>query len=143
MSFQHGAQSMSECLDLRSPRQRRVDVAVDLGEHAVDDQVLELFFAPYVAVQGAGDHPEACGQGAHGQRFDAVLGDQRECLGHHTVPGQRVAELLIGVGWVEPQRAWRGGARTSGGVHLVLFYRRFSRRALTVNAVHVIVNIAA
>jgi hypothetical protein len=34
-----------------------VEVGVDLGEHAVKDQVVELLFVAYVAVQRAGDHP--------------------------------------------------------------------------------------
>jgi hypothetical protein len=41
-------------------------VAVELGEHAVKEQVLELVLVADVVVERAGDDPEAGGQGAHG-----------------------------------------------------------------------------
>ena len=48
---------MSEQLDLLGPRQCLVDDAVDLGEHSINDQVLQLLLATDVAVQRAGHHP--------------------------------------------------------------------------------------
>jgi hypothetical protein len=135
---------MSECLDLLGPRQCRVDVAVNLGEHAVKHQVLELLLTPDVAIQRAGDHPETRGQGAHGQRFDALLGDQGERLGHHALPSERAAQLLIGVRGVEPQRAGRRGAALCRRAHLWLSHPTSpSDEQLTVNEVHATVNIAA
>src|SRR2546421_9738128 len=135
---------MSEHLDLLDPWQYLVDLAVNLGEHAVNNQVLELLFALYVAVQGAGDHPETRGQGAHGQRFDTLLGNQRECLGHHALPGECAADLLIGFRGVEPQRAGRCGVAPGRRAHLWLSHPTSpSASKLTVNSVHVTLNIAA
>lgn len=50
MSLQHVTQSMSECLDLLGPGQCGIDVAVDLREHAVSDQVLKLLLITHVTV---------------------------------------------------------------------------------------------
>jgi hypothetical protein len=57
-----------------------------------------------VVVEGAGDHSQAGGQAAHGERLDAVLGDDREGLGDHSVASQLVAAVRVVDGWVEPQR---------------------------------------
>jgi hypothetical protein len=57
---------MGEQLELLGPGLGGVEVAVDLGEHAVKGQVLELLLVADVVVERAGDHPKACGQGAHG-----------------------------------------------------------------------------
>src|SRR5581483_4686274 len=122
--------SMSEHLDLLGPRQYLVDLAINLGEHAVNNQVLELFLTPDVAIQRAGDHPETRGQGAHGQRFDALLGYQRECLGHHALPGERAADLLIGFWGVEPQRVGRCGAASCRRARLWLSHPMSPRRAI-------------
>jgi hypothetical protein len=73
-------------------------VAVDLGEHAVEDQILELLLVADVMVERAGDNPQARGQGAHGQRLDAVLGDDGERLGDDTLAGE--------LGGGGPGRSW-------------------------------------
>jgi hypothetical protein len=101
------------------PRQCVVDLAVDLGEDAVNDQVLELLLVTYVAVERAGDHSKARGQGAHSECFEALLGDQRECLGHHALPSERAAQLLIGARSAKPQRTRHFGVTPPGGAHRV------------------------
>jgi hypothetical protein len=80
-------------------------VVVDLGEHAVKDQVLELFLVAHVVVERAWDHSQAGGQAAHGQRLDALLGDDRQRLGHHALAGELGTAVLVVGGRVEPQRA--------------------------------------
>jgi hypothetical protein len=105
MVLQHRAQPMGERLDLLGPGLGGVEVAVDLGEHGVKDQVVELLLVADVVVERAGDHPQARGQGAHGQRLDAVLGDDGERLGDHALAGEWGAAVLGGHGRVEPQRA--------------------------------------
>jgi hypothetical protein len=97
--------------ELFGPGECGVDVAVDLGEHAVQDEVLESFLAAHVAVERAGDHVEAGGEGAHGQRRDTLLGNEGECLGHHAVPGEGGAPLVGGLGTVKPEH------RVGVGVH--------------------------
>ena len=57
MVFQDLVQPVRERLDLLGPRQGVADVAVDLGEHAIQDEVLELLLAADVAVERAGNHP--------------------------------------------------------------------------------------
>jgi hypothetical protein len=47
-----------------------------------------LLLVADVVAKRAGDDPQARGQGAHGQRLDAVLGDDGEHLGDH---GSRVS----------------------------------------------------
>ena len=105
MVLQHLAQPMGEQLDLFGPGQGGVDVDVDLGEHAVQDQVLELLLVADVAVERAGDHPKAGGQAAHGQRLGAVVGDGRQRLGDDALAGELGAAVLVVGGRVEPQRA--------------------------------------
>jgi hypothetical protein len=80
-------------------------VDVDLGQHVVKDQVLELLFVADVVVEGAGDDAQAGGQAAHGERLDAVVGDDRERLGDHSLASQLVAAVRVVDGCVEPQRA--------------------------------------
>jgi len=104
VALQHLAQPVREQLDPLGPWQGGREGAVDLGEHAVKDQVVELLLVAHVAVERAGDHPEARGQGAHGERLDAVLGDDGERLGDHALAGERGAALRVGEGGVEPQR---------------------------------------
>jgi hypothetical protein len=45
MVLEHVAQPISEQLDLLGPRQCLVNDAVDLGEHSINDQVLQLLLA--------------------------------------------------------------------------------------------------
>jgi hypothetical protein len=70
---------------------------------------VELLLVADVVVQGAGDHPQARGQAAHGQGLDAVLGDDRQRLGDHALAGELGTAVLVGDGGgdggVEPQRA--------------------------------------
>jgi hypothetical protein len=58
MVLEHVAQPMGEQLDLLGPRQCVVDVAVDLSEHPVNDQVLQLLLTTDVTIERAGDHPQ-------------------------------------------------------------------------------------
>ena len=81
-----------------------VGLAVDLAENRVEDEVVELFLAADVAVQRAGNHAEAGGEGAHAEGLRAVGGDDREGLGDDTLSGERAAAALPVVGRVEPQR---------------------------------------
>jgi hypothetical protein len=73
---------------------------VDFGKCAGGGRS-ELLLATHVTVERAGDHPKTRAQCAHGQRLDALLGDHRECLVHHALPGERAAELPIGFRSVE------------------------------------------
>src|SRR6266508_3768286 len=68
----------------------------------VEDQVLELLLAAHVAVERARDHPEAGGQVAHGQRLDALFGDDRQGLGEHALARERLASVLVAHGAGEP-----------------------------------------
>jgi hypothetical protein len=107
---------MRKQLDPLGPGQGGVDVAVDLGEHAVQDQVLELLLVAHVAVERPGDHSEARGQVTHGQRLDALLGDDRERLGHHALAGERRAALLLSQGTGDhSERGVQPVARSSVG----------------------------
>jgi hypothetical protein len=105
VGVEHRAQPVGDHLEPLGPGQGGVDGAVDLGEDAVKDQVLELLLVADVAVERAGDDPEAGGQGAHGQRLDAVVGDDREGLGDHAPAGEWGAAVVVGQGRAEPQRA--------------------------------------
>jgi hypothetical protein len=92
-----------------------VDVAVDLSEHSINDQVLQLLLTTHVAVKRTGDNAQTRAQGAHGQHLNAFLGDQDEGLSHHPLPGQRPAHPLIGLRSVEPQRARHCGVDEAWG----------------------------
>jgi hypothetical protein len=92
-------------LELPGPAQGGVQGEVDLAQDAVKEQILELLFVAHVMVEGAGDDPQAGGQAAHGERLDAVLGDDRQRLGDHPLAGEPGAAVLVVGGWVEPQRA--------------------------------------
>jgi hypothetical protein len=64
-------------------------------------QVLELLLVADVVLERAGDDPQTCGQGAHGQRLDTVFGDDGECLGDHALAGEWEAAFvapLLGAG---------------------------------------------
>ena len=81
-------------------------MAVDLGQDAVEDEVVELLLAADVAVQRAGNHAEAGGQGAHAEGLHAVGADDREGLGDDAFAGERDAAAFLLVGWGgEPQQA--------------------------------------
>jgi hypothetical protein len=57
MVLQHLPQPMGEQLELLGPGLGGVEVAVDLGEHGVKDQVVELLLVADVVVERAGDDP--------------------------------------------------------------------------------------
>ena len=67
MAFQDRPQPVREHLDLLGPAERAVGLGVDLGQHPVHDEVAELLLAAHVAVQRAGDHAKAGGEGAHAE----------------------------------------------------------------------------
>jgi hypothetical protein len=108
---------MREHRELLGPGLGGVEVAVDLGEDAVKDQVLELLLVAHVAVERARDHPKAGGQDAHGQRPHALLGDDGERLGDHAVAGEWGWRSPSGVGGLNhsvcDSRWWSVGS--SGG----------------------------
>jgi hypothetical protein len=95
---------MSQDLELLGPGQGWLEVDVDLGQHVVKEQVLELLFVADVVVERAGDDAQARGQGAHGQGLDAVLGDDRQRLSHHALAGELGTAVLVDGGRVKPQR---------------------------------------
>jgi hypothetical protein len=96
-------QPVREHLDPVGPAAAVIDPAVDLGQHSIEDEVVELLFVAHVAVQRSGYHSETCGQGAHGQRVHAVGADDRESLGDHVFAGKCAATALV-AGWGdEPQ----------------------------------------
>ena len=72
---------------------------VDLGQDAVEQQVLELLFVADVVVEGAGDDAQAGGQAAHGQGLDAVVGDDRQRFGDDPLAGELGAAVLVVDGW--------------------------------------------
>jgi hypothetical protein len=49
---------MREHRDLSGPIEGAIDLAVDLGEHRVEDEVIQLLLVTDVAVQGAGNHAQ-------------------------------------------------------------------------------------
>jgi len=57
MLLEYLAQPIGEDLELLGPGQGRVEVEVDLDEHAVKQQVLELLFTAEVVVGRARDDP--------------------------------------------------------------------------------------
>jgi hypothetical protein len=57
MLLEHLAQPIGKDLELLGPGQERVEVEVDLDEHAVKQQVLELLLTAEVVVERAGDDP--------------------------------------------------------------------------------------
>jgi hypothetical protein len=105
MALEHRAQPMGEQLELFGPAQGGVEVAVDLGQDAVQQQILELFLIPDVVVEGAGDDPEAGGQAAHGEGLGAVLGDDRQRLGDDALAGELGTAVLVVHRRAEPERA--------------------------------------
>ena len=105
MGLEHPAQPMGQDLELLGPGQGGVEVELDLGEHAIEQQVLKLLFVADMVVDRARDDPQAGGQAAHGQGRDAVVRDDRQRLGDYPLAGEPRATVLIVDGWVEPQRA--------------------------------------
>jgi hypothetical protein len=72
-------------------------LAVDLGQDAVEDEVVKLVLAVNVAVQRGGNHAEAGSEGAHAQGRCAMAADDRESLSHETVAGEHAAAVLLAV----------------------------------------------
>jgi hypothetical protein len=105
MVLQDRPQPVRERGDLRGPGQGGVGPAVDLGEHRVENEIVELFLAADVAVQRAGNHAEAACEGAHAEGLRAIGADDREGLGDDTLTGERAAAALRPVRRVEPERA--------------------------------------
>jgi hypothetical protein len=85
-----------------SVHQGGVQVEVDLGQDAVEEQVLELLFVADMVVEGAGDDAQAGGQAAHGEGVGAVVGDDRQRLFDDAFAGQLRAAVLVVAGRVEP-----------------------------------------
>jgi hypothetical protein len=114
MVLEHRAQPMGQELELAGPVRGWAQAHVDLGQHVVEDQVVQLLLVADVMVEGAGNDLEAGGQAAHGEGLDAVVGDDREGLGDHPFAGELVAAVMVDDGRVEPQRRRRssidGGA---------------------------------
>jgi hypothetical protein len=104
MGLEHLAQSVGQDLELLGPAQRGVQAEVNLGQDAVEEQVLELLFVADVVIEGAGDDPQAGGQAAHGQGVGAVMGDDRQRLFDNAFTGKPVTAVLVVAGRAKPQR---------------------------------------
>jgi hypothetical protein len=122
MLLEHSARTVGEDLELLGPGQGVAEVDVHLGQDAVEQQVVELLLVADVAVEGAGDDPQARGQAAHGEGLDALVGDDRQGLGDHALAGELGTAVLVDGGRVEPQRGClpvgrrrAGRRRCSGG----------------------------
>jgi hypothetical protein len=102
MVFQDRPQPPRESGDLRHPRRARVCLAVDFGEHRVEDKVVKLFLAAHVAVQRAGYHAKPGGDGAHAEGLRAVRADDGQGLGDDALASERPAGALPVVRGVEP-----------------------------------------
>ena len=104
---------MRERGDLRGRGLGGVGAAVDLGQHGVEDEVVQLFLAADVTVQGTGNYAESGRQRPHAEGLRTIGADDRERLGDDAVTGERTAAALRVAGPVEPQRtrvgscAWR------------------------------------
>jgi hypothetical protein len=103
--FEDRPQPVRERGDLPGPREGGIGPAVDLGQDAVQDEVVQLLLASDVAVQRGGNHAEAGAQGAHAQGRRPVGADDREGLGDDAVAGERAAAVLLTVRGAEPQLA--------------------------------------
>jgi hypothetical protein len=103
MGLEHLAEPVGQDLELAGPAEGRVRLDVDLAQHVVKDEVLELLLVADMMVERAGDDPEAGGQAAHGEGLDAILGDDREGLGDHPLSRELMAPVLVVDGCVEPQ----------------------------------------
>jgi hypothetical protein len=87
MILQNRPQPVRQHGNLRHRGQSGVCPAVDLGEHGVEDKIVELFLAADVAVQRAGNHAEAAGEAAHAEGLRAIGADDREGLGDDPLAG--------------------------------------------------------
>jgi hypothetical protein len=105
MILQDRPQPVREHNNLRDRGQSGVCPAVDLGEHGVEDKIVELFLAADVAVQRAGNHAEAAGEAAHAEGLRAIHADDREGLDDDTLAGERRATALPVIRRDEPERA--------------------------------------
>jgi hypothetical protein len=90
-------------LDPFGPAARFIDLMVDLGQHSVQDKVIQLFLVAHVAVQRAGNHSKAGREGTHAQCVDAVGTDDNEGLGDDAFAGKGAATFLIAERRCEPQ----------------------------------------
>jgi hypothetical protein len=98
VGLQHPAEPVGQDGELAGPAQGGIQAQVDLGQHGVQDQVLEALFVADMVVQGPGDDPQAGGQAAHGQGLEAVVGDDGQGLGDHLVAAELGAAVLGGGG---------------------------------------------
>jgi hypothetical protein len=105
MVLQNRPQPVREGRDLSGPGRPGVCLAVDLGEHRVEYEVIELFFTADVPVQRAGYHAEAGGDSAHAEGLRAIGADDRERLGDNALAGERGAAAIPLVYRAEPQRS--------------------------------------
>ena len=96
--FEDGSQPPRERGELSGPREGGVGLAVHLAEDGVEDEVIQLLLAADVAVQRAGNHAEAGGQGAHAQGRRAMGADDREGLGDDALAGEHAAAVLLAAG---------------------------------------------
>ena len=141
MVFQDRAQAVREDLDVLGPGTGVIDIAVDLGQNRVEDEVVELLLVAHVAVQRAGNHSQTRGEGAHAERIHAVGADDREGLGDDPLAGQRASGALVlddRGDEPEPLRVRLRGGRLWSLGHVLP-----PRLQLTVNSVHARVNSVA
>jgi Hsp20/alpha crystallin family len=133
MGLEHLTQSMGEELELVGPGLGGVEVAVNLGQDAVKDQVVELLLVADVVVDRAGGDSQAGGQAAHGQGLGAVLGDDRQGLGDHALAGELGAAVLVVGGTIQGERHF---AHDSSEQHFHRVERRYGafRRSITLPA---------
>src|SRR5664279_4169928 len=129
---------MREHLYPLAPGEGVIDLAVDLGQHPIEEEFVELLLVAHVAVQRPRNHSKPGSEGAHAQRLHPVRPDDRDGLGNDTLAGKPAATVRI-VDWGgEPQRA-RAHCDT-GGVSAPRQVLPPTESPLTVNAVHDTVN---
>ncbi len=105
MGLQNRPQAAREGGDLCSPGHAGVGLAVDLGEHRVENEIVELFLAADVTVQRARHHAETSGDGSHAEGLRAMGADEREGLSDDALAGEHLAAALPLVRGPEPQCA--------------------------------------
>ncbi len=113
--FEDSPQPVRERADLPGPGEGGVGLAVDLGQHAVEDEVMELLLAAYVAVQRTGNHSEAGGEGAHAEGPDTTGADDYEGLGDDSFAGEGAAAVLVAVWGVNQSRRVPGSPLVACG----------------------------
>jgi hypothetical protein len=138
MVVQDRPQPVREDLDLLGPGEGPIEMVVDLGQHSVQDEIVELLHVAYVAVQRRGNDLETGGQCAHAQRVHAVGGDDGKRLGNQAFAGQGAAPVLVDHRRGEPQLVRADVASCRSVVWLDHVRLRTPR--LTVNTVHSTVN---